>query len=299
MTTYRPTFAACLLAALCAACGSVPAGGSLPSVSGQRLAVAGHELVIDVFMPVHSRDPARSIPSDASPRSSPPTGAVILVHGFTRSRTTMNGHAAALAADGALVLSVDMPCTFDFACNARALAGLVETVRAGGLALGGARGGSSVGASVGALGRESGASLPPVDRVVLVGFSAGALSSLLAAGTPGVVGYVGLDPFDRTRPDGQIALGMTVAPTLQTPAVLVRAEPSRCNAQAVAAPWAGVLPELQSDTVIASASHCDFESPTDWICTLACGPADEARQARVGALLRGAVRGWLGPLPGP
>ena len=284
MTTYRPTFAACLLAALCAACGSVPAGGSLPSVSGQRLAVAGHELVIDVFMPVHSRDPARSIPSDASPRSSPPTGAVILVHGFTRSRTTMNGHAAALAADGALVLSVDMPCTFDFACNARALAGLVETVRAGGLALGGARGGSSVGASVGALGRESGASLPPVDRVVLVGFSAGALSSLLAAGTPGVVGYVGLDPFDRT---------------LQTPAVLVRAEPSRCNAQAVAAPWAGVLPELQSDTVIASASHCDFESPTDWICTLACGPADEARQARVGALLRGAVRGWLGPLPGP
>jgi pimeloyl-ACP methyl ester carboxylesterase len=134
-----------------------------------------------------------------------------------------------------------------------------------------------------------------VDRVVLVGFSAGALSSLLAAGTPGVVGYVGLDPFDRTRPDGQIALGMTVAPTLRTPAVLVRAEPSRCNAQAVAAPWAGALPALQSDTVIASASHCDFESPTDWICNLACGPADEARQARVGEVVRNAVRGWLVP----
>jgi hypothetical protein len=227
----------------------------------------------------------------------------------------MNGHAAALAADGALALTVDMPCTFDFACNARALAALVETLRAGGLVLRGASvgasaGGSvgasagasvgtsvgaSVGAAVGAAGRDSGASLPPVGRVVLVGFSAGALSSLLAAGTPGVVGYVGLDPFDRTRPDGQIALGMTVAPTLRTPAVLVRAEPSRCNAQAVASPWAGALPALQSDTVIASASHCDFESPTDWICALACGPADEARKARVGALLREAVQGWLDP----
>jgi hypothetical protein len=88
---------------------------------------------------------------------------------------------------------------------------------------------------------------------------------------------------------------MTVAPALRTPAVLVRAEPSRCNAQAVAAPWAGALPALQSDTVIASASHCDFESPTDWICALACGPADEARKARVGALLREAVQGWLDP----
>ena len=232
----------------------------------------------------------------------------------------MNGHAAALAADGALALTVDMPCTFDFACNARALAALVERLRAGGVPLGrdggkgraagsegdgrlGSGGGPSGGpdgSPVGGLGgaHDGGASdalLPPVDRVVLVGFSAGALSSLLAAGTPGVVGYVGLDPFDRTRPDGQIALGMTVAPTLRTPAVLVRAEPSRCNAQAVAAPWADALPALQSDTVIASASHCDFESPTDWICTLACGPADGDRQARVGALLRDAVRGWLVP----
>ena len=235
----------------------------------------------------------------------------------------MNGHAAALAADGALALTVDMPCTFDFACNARALAGLVETLRAGGMPLGrdggsggtGSEGGGRLGSRGGPNGAPSGgpdrgpdrglggahdggasgALLPPVDRVVLVGFSAGALSSLLAAGTPGVVGYVGLDPFDRTRPDGQVALGMTVAPTLRTPAVLVRAEPSRCNAQAVAAPWAGALPALQSDIVIASASHCDFESPTDWICALACGPADEARQARVGEVLRTTVRGWLAP----
>ncbi len=75
---------------------------------------------------------------------------------------------------GVLALTLDLPCTFDFCCNARALAALVGSLRAGG--------------TFGA----------PVNRVVLVGFSAGGLSSLLAADIPGVVGFVGLDPFDRT-----------------------------------------------------------------------------------------------------
>ncbi|MGA1328687.1 MAG: hypothetical protein ACO305_18830, partial [Rubrivivax sp.] len=239
----------------------------ITSLTGQRIDVAGHPLAADIFKPTGR-----------------PLGAVILAHGFTRSRTTLNGHAAALAADGALALTVDMPCTFDFACNARALAGLVKALRAGGLALGDD-----------AARRSDGAwSLQPVDRVVLVGFSAGALSSLLAADTPGVVGYVGLDPFDRTRPDGQMALGMTVAPTLHTPAVLVRAAPSRCNAQSAAAPWAGALRRLQSDTVIDQASHCDFESPSDWICAMACGAADPGRQQQVRQRLQQAVQGWLG-----
>ena len=43
---------------------------------------------------------------------------------------------------------------------------------------------------------------------MLVGLSAGGLSSLLAAHTPGVVGYVGLDPFDRTLPDEAERLGL-------------------------------------------------------------------------------------------
>lgn len=51
-----------------------------------------------------------------------------------------------------------------------------------------------------------------------IGFSAGALSSLLAAATAGVVGCVGLDPFD-----GHSALGLGFAPTLHTEAILLRA----------------------------------------------------------------------------
>jgi dienelactone hydrolase len=198
-----------------------------------------------------------------------PRGAVILAHGFTRSRTTLGAHAAALAAEGALALTPDLPSTFDFRRNARGLGELVLRLRAGD------------------------DDLPAVSRVVLVGFSAGALSSLLAAGTSGVVGYVGLDPFDRVEAGGAGALGRDFAPTLTTEAILLRAPPSRCNAESVAAPWGRLLPALVSDRVIEGASHCDFESPTDWLCSLACGPSDPARQALVRSTLQDAVERWL------
>jgi hypothetical protein len=77
--------------------------------------------------------------------------------------------------------------------------------------------------------------------------------------------------------------------------VLLRAPPSRCNAQAVSAPWGRALPRLRSDRVIEGASHCDFESPTDWMCALACGAADPARQDVVRRTLIEAADHWLPP----
>ncbi len=225
-----------------------------------ELTLAGRPVAVDVYRPAPTAEPLR--------------GAVVLSHGFTRSRSTMGGHAAALAAEGALALTPDLPATFDFQRNAQGLAQLVAQLRAGSAETG-----------------------PPVSRVVLVGFSAGGLSSLLAAGAPGVVGYVGLDPFDRefTREadGGRAALGRDFAPTLRTEVILLRAPPSRCNAQAVAAPWAGLLPALVSDRVIDGASHCDFESPTDWMCRWTCGTPDPARQEVVRAALRDAIDRWL------
>ena len=223
-----------------------------PPVQKQVHAVDGHRVTLDVY-----------------PSAGPPRGAAILSHGFTRSRGTLAGHAKALADAGVLVLTPDLPCTFDFRCNARALAALVSSLRTGG--------------TFGA----------PVERVMLVGFSAGALSSLLAADTPGVVGFVGLDPFDRTMPGEVERLGLAAAGRLRTEALLLRAPPSRCNAEAVAAPWASVLPALWRDELIAGASHCDFESPTDWMCRLACGDADPARQQRVRQGLVDAAERWL------
>jgi dienelactone hydrolase len=230
--------------------------GLPPAVAQTTLEVplAGRTVAVDVYRP-----------------DGPARGAVILSHGFTRSRTTLGGHAAALATGGILAITPDMPYTFDFNRNARGLAELVAMLRAGG---------------------EFGT---PVSKVVLVGFSAGALSSLLAAGTPGVVGYVGLDPFDRTASDGKGALGLDFAPSLETEAVLLRAPPSRCNAHSVAAPWGQALPALLSDRVIEGASHCDFESPSDWMCEIACGATDPARQAVVRETLTEATDRWLPP----
>jgi hypothetical protein len=117
--------------------------------------------------------------------------------------------------------------------------------------------------------------------------------SLLAADTPGVVGYVGLDPFDRAMPDETEHLGLAAASRLRTEVLLLRAPPSRCNAEASAAPWGAALPALWRDELIAGASHCDFESPTDWICRLACGDTDPARQQRVRQGLLDAASRWL------
>ncbi len=212
----------------------------------------GHRVTLDIYPAVGSL-----------------RGAAILSHGFTRSRSTLAGHAQTLADTGVLVLTPDLPCTFDFRCNARALAALVASLRAGG--------------AFGA----------PVERVMLVGFSAGGLSSLLAADTPGVVGFVGLDPFDRVIPGEAEKLGLTAAARLRTEALLLRAPPASCNAQAFAAPWSTVLPTLWRDELIPDASHCDFESPTDWMCRLACGNTDPVRQQRVRQGLLDAAARWM------
>lgn len=215
-------------------------------------ALDGHRVTLDVYRA------AGSLP-----------GTAILSHGFTRSRRTLAGHAQALADASVLALAPDLPCTFDFRCNARTLAALVGLLRAG--------------ATFGG----------PVERVVPVGFSAGELSSLLAADTPGVVGFVGLDPFDRTMSGETDRLGLTAAGRLHTDALLLRASPSRCNAEAVAATWGTMLPPWCRGELIAGAWHCDSKSPTDWVCRPACGDADPARQQRVRQGLLDAAARWL------
>jgi len=246
----RTALAGAAAAVLAMAAAAAPLAPS--AVQTQVLAIDGHRLTLDVY-----------------PAAGPLRGAAILSHGFTRSRRTLAGHAKALADAGVLAVTPDLPCTFDFRCNARALAALVGSLRAGG---------------------PFGA---PVESVLLVGFSAGALSSLLAADTPGVVGFIGLDPFDRTMPGETERLGLAAAGRLRTETLLLRGPPSRCNAEAVAAPWGTVLPTLWRDDLIAGASHCDFESPTDWVCRLACGDADTARQQQVRQGLLDAAARWL------
>ena len=239
---------------LIAASSALHASESVPKIIPQTQAVKinGTSIDVDVYKPI-----------------GPLKGAAILTHGFTRSRTTMGEHAQALAARGVLAITPDMPCTFDFRCNAAAIAELVNRLR----------------------NTETFSS--SAQRIMLVGFSAGGLSSLLAADTPGVVGFVGLDPFDRVLSNETERAGITASRRLTTEALLLRAPASSCNAKAVAAPWGSEMKALWRDELIAGASHCDFEAPTDWKCRWACGDTDPARQLQVRQGLLDAAARWL------
>jgi pimeloyl-ACP methyl ester carboxylesterase len=193
--------------------------------------------------------------------------AVILAHGFTRTRATFAGHAAMLARAGYWAIVPDLPFLLDSRDNAVALRELIRQL-------------------------QQGAAGAPLDRFVLVGFSAGGLSALLAADAPGVVGYVGLDPFD--RPNG---VGLEAARKLAVPAFLLRGPSAACNAYSIAEPWVQALPQLVQDRQLAVASHCDFESPTDGLCTFVCGDTDPQNQFAVSSFLLKSVRHAM-PLQG-
>lgn len=218
------------------------------------MTLAGEETLVDVT------EPAGTTPARSS------RDAVILAHGFTRSRATMAGHAAALARAGYWAVAPDLPSLMDSRDNAVALRELVRQL-------------------------QQGAAGPPLDRFVLVGFSAGGLSALLAADAPGVAAYVGLDPFD--RPSG---VGLEAARRLKIPTFLLRGPSAACNAYSIAEPWVRALPRLVQDRQLAAASHCDFESPSDGLCTFVCGKTSPRQQAVVREFLLESVRHALPPV---
>jgi hypothetical protein len=111
-------------------------------------------------------------------------------------------------------------------------------------------------------------------RLIYAGFSAGGLSALIAAhNDPRTVGVLTLDLVDER------GLGEEAAQGLKVPMVALVGAPARCNGQnqglavTAANPRAQVIP-------IAGARHCDFESPTDWLCETLCAHADQGSEIR-------------------
>jgi len=100
--------------------------------------------------------------------------------------------------------------------------------------------------------------------VVHAGHSNGGLSAFFAAANdPDAVGVLGLDPVDT---DGEVGDALS---SLTVPAWAVFGEPEECNDDA------GILPALDgwgADlSAIPGANHCDFEAPTNGLCTTFCG----------------------------
>ena len=197
----------------------------------------GEDVKVDVFQPV----------------ADPPNGVAILAHGFARDRSRHRALGEALATAGVIAVIPDLPNIVDHWGNGAALAELANKLESGALGL------------------------PPIERsrLVLIGTSAGGLATVLAAAKlPGLAGWIGLDPVDRTGTGVQAASQMT------SPAVLLLADPSACNLFGSGRSIARAVPWLLRSTTLHGASHCDFEGPTNKFCKVMCGASSSRMQLR-------------------
>lgn len=199
-------------------------------------------------------------------RGAPAAGVAIVAHGFTRTRERQRDLARDLAAAGVIAVVPDLPNVVDHGGNGTAVADLVESLERGALGL------------------------APIERarIVLIGTSAGGLATLIAAERlPGIAGWIGLDPVDSN------GMGHSAAGHLRAPAVVLLADDSSCNLFGSGRHLGRALATLVWMRRIDGASHCDFEGPTNRVCTNLCGRAspDRQREARTAAV--GAARDLL------
>lgn len=207
------------------------------SLTTYSLELAGGVEQVDVYRPVASE-----------------LGVAVLAHGFARSRVRHRDLARALASAGVVAVVPDLPSVLDLWGNGDALARFVEDLESG-----------AVPALV--VKRES---------VVLIGTSAGGLASLLAAARlPGLAGWIGLDPVDRT------GSGTRAASNMQSPAIVMLAEPSLCNLMTSGRAIAQALPKRWRTVDVTDASHCDFEDPTNNMCQVMCGRSSDATREEI------------------
>lgn len=194
-------------------------------------------------------------------------GIVVLAHGFLRSQERMEGMARALAAAGLTTATVDF-------CNMHPWDG------------GHYQNGLDLTAVAGALGAR---------QVLYAGFSAGGLAALVAGERDAdAVGVLALDLVDAG------GLGLRTARALEKPLVGLMGEPTACNARANGLPVFAASP-LGDVRTVPGAGHCDFETPTDWLCRLVCEqpqPAGDALREQIVAATVDAAVALLRSPPG-
>jgi len=219
---------------------AAPGAGAAPPITLETATIAlpGFDETVDIHRPA----------------TTAPIGTAIVAHGFGRSRHRHYDLGRALAEAGVIAIIPDLPNVMDLWANGGAVAELVARV-------------------------ESGAfGLPPMprSRIVLMGTSAGGLATVLAADRlPGLAGWIGLDPVDRT------GTGADAAARLAVPAIVLLADGSHCNLFGSGRTLARAVPRLVRSTRIDGASHCDFESPTNNFCRVVCGTSAPDRESRV------------------
>ncbi len=208
------------------------------TVDTESVEIAGNTEQVDIYRP----------------GTEPSAGVAIVAHGFMRSRVRHQDLGRALAEAGVTAVIPDLPNVMDHWGNGDAVVELAHKLEAGELGM------------------------PPIERshLVLIGTSAGGLATVLAAAkTPGLAGWIGLDPVDRT------GTGVDAAAQLTSPAVVLIGGGSPCNLFGSGRSIARAVPQLLRSTVYPDASHCDFEDPTNNLCRALCGSTSPEMQQRV------------------
>lgn len=107
------------------------------------------------------------------------------------------------------------------------------------------------------------------DKVGYLGHSAGGMRSVLAANVdPNATIYYGLDMVDLKN------IALDTAPTYPIFAGGLLGEPSACNTDNNGLPFYESAPQAIAFRVT-EADHCDFESPTDGLCTSFCAGTND------------------------
>jgi pimeloyl-ACP methyl ester carboxylesterase len=234
---------------------SVTAGAELFEVkteSGTRKTSTGDTVTYTLYIPV-------AIPE----LPAPPWPAVVLNHGFFRTKETQANSALSLARRGIIVLTPDqvgLGGIVSRQTNVAVTLDHLDWLRTRGLTPG-----------------------DPLDgrvdphRFGLAGHSAGGAMSFEAA-------------FASQSSDLPVAAlflldAVPWSSTLETASKLspialgsLRSEPSPCNAKGLVRQLLGQVVFAVDDVLVVGATHCDGENPTDALCRLACGGSSLLRR---------------------
>ena len=189
-----------------------------------------------------------------------PYAGLVLGHGFARSRAQHANNGIFLASHGYVVVTVDFPSPFspDFDAWAAQISAALDWLEAQN-----ADPASRFYQQI------------DVQRLGALGHSAGGMATWVAAGQDSrIKATMPLDPVPANGADlAALGAGLVV------PSGWTGAPGSSCNASAS---YSQLYPLVaaghKAQYIVANATHCDFEDPTNFLCTLTCGGASDTRR---------------------
>jgi dienelactone hydrolase len=189
-----------------------------------------------------------------------PFSSLVLGHGFARARAQHANNGVFLASHGYVVVTVDFPNPFspDFDAWAAQISAALDWLEA-------------QNAAPASLFYQQIA----LDRLGALGHSAGGMATWVAAGQDGRIQAI--MPLDPVPADGADLAALGAAITV--PSGWTGAPGSSCNASAS---YSQLYPLVaaghKAQYIVANATHCDFEDPSNFLCTLTCGGTSGARR---------------------